>query len=158
MSGAPGPADAPTSRAEAAGLRAGGPPDAETVKAGTSDQPANDQKFPPGAPPWRRATETPAEPSPTTEVYRPATGVSVASHPSVSESAHKPPNAPSPGGPRPFGPGGLGGPGGQPGNGQLLPNPFGGSGGPEPMRRNEPGPHRPPLGRPTAPPLPPLPP
>ena len=149
MPDAPAPVDAPTSRV-------GGPSGADTVKT-VADQPADEQKFPPGTPGWRRANQPPAEPSPTTEVYRPAVGVGA--HTVVSEPVPKPPNAPGPGGPRPFGPGGPavpGGLGGPPGNGQL-PNPFGGSGGPEPMRRNEPGPHRPPIGRPTARPIPPVP-
>lgn len=133
----PAPSDAPASHPSV-------PPNAETVQTVVGDQPAAEQKPPPGAPPRRRTNQPQAEPSATTEVYRPATGV--AQHPTVAEPIPKRPNVPGPGGPRPFGPG----------NGQL-PNPFGGSGGPEPMRRNDPGPHRPPIGRPTARPIPPVP-
>jgi Transmembrane domain of unknown function (DUF3566) len=151
---APAPSDAPATRA--------GGPYAETVKTVAGDPAANDQKFPPGTPARRRVEQPSVEPTATTEVYRPAAGVSMASNPTVSE---KPPRPPGPGGPHPFGPGGPGAPAapgipgspaGPPGNGQL-PNPFGGSGGPEPMRRNEPGPQRPPIGRPTARPIPPVP-
>jgi hypothetical protein len=154
--------------------RAGGPPDAEATNIFVPDKHAVPDKyaapdFSPGTPPWQRGNQgaqsrAEAESSATTEVYRPAAGVAtaVAGHTTVAEPLPKPAQSPQQppsghgpgGGPVPFAPGGppsapvpggLGGPAG-PGNGQL-PNPFGGS---DPMRRNDPGPHRPPLGRPTA--------
>lgn len=134
---------------------------AEATTVFTPDGKPADQNYPPGRPPWQRGNHPPGEvePSATTEVYRPAAGVAtaVASHTTVAEPVPKPPPGPPPGhssGPRPFtppvAPGPVPGPGG-PGNGQL-PNPFGGSG-PDPMRRHDP---RPPMGRPTARPVPPV--
>jgi hypothetical protein len=143
----PAPADAPTAAELAHGRheKANRPSEAEKTAVFDGN--------PPGTPPWQRGgqagppTHQPgspsraeAESSATTEVYRPASGVAT-----VAEPMKAPPPAPGPQG-APFGPG----PGAPP-NGHL-PNPFGGSGPPEAMRRNEPPnqPHRPPVGRPTA--------